>query len=71
MAPPFVDENPERDLVQQGLDVAEDETRGLITDAYEAAALQGEDKDQEETLDDIDYTEAQPEREGPEREPGQ
>lgn len=68
MAPPFVDENPEIDLVRQGLDVAEDEIRDAVADAYEADALRSDDP--EESLDDIDYAEGQAEREGPDSEPG-
>ncbi|MEX1048377.1 MAG: hypothetical protein WED15_02530 [Akkermansiaceae bacterium] len=54
MAPPFVDEDVNMESVQDGMDAAEDDTRDAITDAYEAAALQSEDP--EEELDDIDYT---------------
>ena len=53
MAPPYVDEDPEAALVQQGLDEAENETRGAVADSYEASALQSDDVSEE--LDDIDY----------------
>lgn len=32
--PPFIDENPERDLVQQGLDASEDELRDAADDEF-------------------------------------
>jgi hypothetical protein len=38
MAPPFHDENPNQDAVEQGMSVAEDETREAVTNAYEATA---------------------------------
>lgn len=50
--------------VQDGMDAAEDDTRDAITDAYEAAALQSEDP--EEELDAIDYTETGTESGSPE-----
>lgn len=57
MAPPYVDENVNIDLVQQGLDEAEDETRDAVADAYEASARLSDDP--LEALDDIDFTEAE------------
>ncbi len=68
MAPPFVDENPELEATEQGLEVAENEVREIVTDIYEDAALRSEDP--EESLDDIDYEEEQERRDGPDREPG-
>jgi hypothetical protein len=68
MAPPFVDENTEREAVERGLDVAENETRDAVTDIYEGAARRSDDP--EESLDDIDYEEEQARRKGPDHEPG-
>lgn len=56
-APPFIDEDPDNELVHQGLDEAEDEKREAVADAYEIAAIESDDPD--EALDDIDYTEAE------------
>jgi hypothetical protein len=56
-APPYVDEEPNISLVEQGMEVAEDETRDAVADAYEASArLSDESAD---SLDDIDYVEAE------------
>jgi hypothetical protein len=52
-APPYVNEEPNLTMVQQGLDLAEDETREAVTDAYEEGALLSDDP--QESLDDIDY----------------
>ena len=68
MAPPFVDENVERESVNRGLKVAEDEIRDAVTDEYEDAARKSGHPD--DNLDDIDYEEEQPRRKGPDREPG-
>lgn len=57
MAPPYVDDDVNVDLVQQGLDEAEDETREAVADAYEASARQSDEP--VESLDDIDFTEAE------------
>jgi len=54
MAPPYVDEDPGLALVEEGLDVAEDETREAVADDYEASARESDDVDEE--LDDIDFT---------------
>lgn len=54
MAPPYVDEDVNADLVQRGLDEAEDETRDLVADDYEASALVSDEP--MESLDDIDFT---------------
>lgn len=53
MAPPYVDENPNLALVEQGMDLAEDERREAVADDYEANALVSDDPS--EALDDIDY----------------
>jgi predicted membrane-bound mannosyltransferase len=57
LAPPYVDEDPEAALVQQGLDEAENETRNAVADDYEASALLSDDVS--EALDDIDYSESE------------
>jgi hypothetical protein len=56
-APPYVDDDPNSELVQLGLDEAEDETREAVADAYEASALLSDEP--EESLDDIDFTESE------------
>lgn len=56
-APPYVDEDPNQALVEQGLEAAEDETRDAVADAYEAGARESEDP--AESMDDIDFTEAE------------
>lgn len=53
MAPPYVNEDVNADLVQQGMDVAEDETRSLVASEYETTAM--EEDDEEETLNDLEY----------------
>lgn len=53
MAPPYVDEDPNEEMVEQGLEIAENETRDAVLSDYEADALQSEDPS--EALDDIDY----------------
>lgn len=57
MAPPYVDEDVNLELVQQGLDEAEDETRDAVADAYESNARLSDDP--VESLDDIDFSEAE------------
>lgn len=57
MAPPYVDDDVNIALVQQGLDEAEDETREAVADAYEASARLSDEP--VESLDDIDFTEAE------------
>ena len=57
MAPPYVDEDVNADLVQRGLDEAEDETRELVADTYEASALESDEA--MDALDDIDFTESE------------
>ncbi len=54
MAPPYVDEDVNADLVQRGLDEAEAEKRDLVADDYEASALVSDDP--VESLDDIDFS---------------
>ncbi len=63
-APPFLDEDPDIELVQQGLDEAEDEAREAVAEAYQTSALLGDEP--EESLDDIDFTEAEGESGAPE-----
>lgn len=57
MAPPYVDEDDDLTLVQQGLDAAENEKRDAVADAYEASARLSDDPN--EALNDIDFTEAE------------
>ncbi len=54
MAPPYVDDDSDRALVEMGLRIAENEKRDAVTDLYERAALSSENP--QEALDDIDYT---------------
>jgi len=56
-APPYVDEDPNITLVEQGLELAEDETRDAVAEAYEEGAR--ESADPAESMDDIDFTEAE------------
>ena len=63
-APPYVDEEPNIALVEQGLELAEDETRDAVAEAYEEGARQSEDS--EEAMDDIDYVEAEDDETAPE-----
>jgi hypothetical protein len=63
-APPYVDEEPNISLVEQGLEVAEDEIRSAVADAYEEGARQNADA--ADSLDDIDYVEAEDESLAPE-----
>lgn len=53
MAPPYVDEDPNQALVEQGVDEAENELREAVADDYEASARLSDDADEE--LDDIDF----------------
>jgi hypothetical protein len=57
MAPPYVDEDPELAMLQDGLDTAENEIRDAVAEAYEARARLSDDP--QAALDDIDYTEAE------------
>jgi len=54
MAPPYVDEDVNLSLVEDGLDAAEDDLRDTVADAYEASARLSDDP--EESLNDVDYT---------------
>lgn len=54
MAPPYVNEDPNLTLVQQGVDEAENEMREAVADDYEASARLADDP--EEELDDIDFS---------------
>lgn len=63
-APPYVDEDPNIDLVQQGLDAADDEIRDTMAEVYETRALASDE--QSESLDDVDFTEAEEESSAPE-----
>jgi hypothetical protein len=63
-APPYVDEEPNIALVEQGMELAEDETRDAVADAYEASARGNENS--AESLDDIDYMEAEDDTTPPE-----
>jgi hypothetical protein len=63
-APPYVDEEPNITLVEQGLEVAEDEIRGAVADAYEEGARGS--AEMSDSLDDIDYVEAEDESVAPE-----
>lgn len=56
-APPYVDEDPNITLVEQGLELAEDETRDAVAEAYEEGAR--ESADPAESMDDIDFIEAE------------
>ena len=57
MAPPYVDEDPELAMLQEGLEAAENEIRDAVADAYEASARLSDDP--QESLNDIDFTEAE------------
>jgi hypothetical protein len=54
MAPPYADENPNRASVEDGLEVAENEAREAVADAYEATAK--EQGNEEELLDSQELT---------------
>jgi hypothetical protein len=56
MAPPYVDEDPNLALVEQGLNEAENETREAVADDYAESALLSDDPEAE--LNDIDFDEA-------------
>lgn len=64
MAPPYVDEDPNLALVQQGVDEAENEIREAVADDYEASAKLSDDVDEE--LDDIDFSSTDDSAEAPE-----
>lgn len=52
-----MDEDPELALLQKGLEAAENEFRDAVAHSYEATARVSDDP--EESLDDIDCTEAE------------
>ncbi len=54
MAPPYVDEDPNLALVEEGLAEADNETREAMADSYETSALESDEP--EEELDDIDFS---------------
>lgn len=56
MAPPYVDEDPNLALVEEGMEEADTETREAVTDGYEASAILSDDPEAE--LDDIDFAAA-------------
>jgi len=58
MGPPYADENPNRVSVEDGLEVAENEARETVADAYEATAK--EEGDEEELLDSQELTDEPP-----------
>ncbi|WP_411828075.1 hypothetical protein [Luteolibacter sp. AS25] len=53
MAPPYVDEDPNAEMVEMGLKEAENERRDEATLANEEEALDSEDR--EEALDSVNY----------------
>ena len=53
MAPPYVNEDPDMEMLEKGLQVAENEKRDAVIDSYEDAALSSDDPQAE--LDDINY----------------
>ncbi len=64
MAPPYVDEDPNRAMVEKGMRVAENEKRDAVVDSYESAAAQSDEP--EEALDDIEYPKGADEGSDPE-----
>ena len=64
MAPPYVDEDANEAMVEQGLEVAEDEVRDVVADSYEEGARVAGDPEQ--MMDDIDYGEAEEDEGTPE-----
>ncbi|MCW1924746.1 hypothetical protein OKA05_19430 [Luteolibacter arcticus] len=64
MAPPYVDEDANEALVEQGLEAAEDELRDVVAASYEEGAREAADPEQ--MMDDIDYREAEDEEGAPE-----
>lgn len=55
-APRYVDEDPNIDSVEQGLEAAENELRDEVADRYEEAAV--DSPEEKAKLDDIDHGEA-------------
>lgn len=64
MAPPYVDEDANEAMVEQGLEAAEDEVRDSVADSYEEGARDASDP--QEMMDDIDYGEAEEDEGTPE-----
>jgi hypothetical protein len=64
MAPPYVDEDANEAMVEQGLEVAEDELRDVVAESYEEGAREAADPQQ--MMDDIDYGEAEDDEGAPE-----
>lgn len=64
MAPPYIDEDPNLALVEQGMEEAENEKRDAVADDYEASALLADDVEGE--LDDIDFTGGEDDSSSPE-----
>lgn len=56
-APEYVNEDPNIESVEQGLEAAENELRDEVADEYEDAAAKSSDEDA--ALDDIDHSEAE------------
>lgn len=64
MAPPYVDEDANQAMVEQGLEAAEDEVRDAVADSYEDGARNAAEP--QEMMDDIDYSEAEDDETTPE-----
>ncbi len=64
MVPPYVDENPNLASVEDGLEVAENEVRETVADAYEATAK--EEGNEEELLDSQELMDESPASDAPE-----
>lgn len=64
MAPPYVDEDANEAMVEQGLEAAEDEVRDSVADSYEEGARDASDP--QEMMDDINYGEAEEDEGTPE-----
>jgi hypothetical protein len=64
MGPPYAEENPNRASVEDGLEVAENESREAVADAYEATAK--EEGNEEELLESQELTDEPPVKEAPE-----
>ena len=64
MAPPYMDEDANEAMVEQGLEAAEDEVRDAVADSYEDGARNAAEP--QEMMDDIDYNEAEDDESTPE-----
>lgn len=64
MAPPYIDEDPNLALVEEGMEAAENETRDAVADDYEASALLSDDPESE--LNDIDFAAGEDDSNAPE-----